>query len=263
VLAAEQSARIESDNARVGLEAQNERLRELDLMKDEFVASVSHELRTPLTSIRGYLELVQDGEAGVLTADAKRFLSIVDRNVGRLQRVVGDLLFVAQVNAGGIGLEPAAVDLRQLARETVDAARPQAAEKDVELRVESEDMPEFDADAARLCQVLDNLISNAVKFTPEGGHVILRTFAQPGRAVIEVADDGMGIPAEEQTRLFERFFRTEAATDAAIQGTGLGLAIVQAIVTAHGGEISVESEVGRGTTVRVFLPVPVARQVAA
>jgi signal transduction histidine kinase len=263
VLAAEQSARIESDTARAALEGQNERLRELDRMKDDFVASVSHELRTPLTSIQGYLELVLDGEAGEVTAEARRFLSVVARNVGRLERVVGDLLFVAQATAGMIAFESSPVDLRELAREAVEAARPHAMEKGVELRGECEAVPQLEADGARLGQVLDNLLSNAVKFTPAGGHVLLRTSARPGQALIEVVDDGMGIPPEEQARLFERFFRTESATNAAIQGTGLGLGIVQAIVTAHGGEVSVDSEVGRGTTVRVLLPAAATHKVAA
>ena len=236
-------------------QSQNERLRELDGMKDDFVASVSHELRTPLTSIRGYLEVVREGEAGELTVEAQHFLGVVDRNAERLQRVVGDLLFVAEVDAGKVSLELRPVNLRELAEDAIEATRLAATGKDVELRLEADDLPEVEADGARLCQVLDNLISNAVKFTPAGGHVTLRTFARDGLAVIEVVDDGMGIPPEEQASLFERFFRAAGATKAAIQGTGLGLAIVQAIVIAHGGQIFLESAVGQGTTFRVELPI--------
>ena len=240
------------------MEGQNERLRELDRMKDDFVASVSHELRTPLTSIRGYLDLVREGEAGELTGEAQHFLSVVDRNADRLLRLVGDLLFVAQVDAGKISLEHGTVDLIDLAREAIDAAGPAAAHKNIELTLETAVLPKLEADRARLSQVLDNLVSNAVKFTPEGGHVEVRVFAEDRLALVEVSDDGMGISVEEQPRLFERFFRTEEAAAGAIQGTGLGLAIVKAIVESHGGVISVESAVGRGTTFRVAFPIPEA-----
>ena len=234
--------------------ARNERLRKLDRMKDDFVASVSHELRTPLTSIRGYLELVLEGEAGEVTADQERFLMIVKRNSDRLLRVVGDLLFMAQVDAGTISLEPDAIDVDQLAREAVDAAGPAAAAKNIRLELELGGVPELQADRARLAQVVDNLVSNAVKFTPDGGRVAVCTFRERDLAVLEVVDTGMGISEEDQKQLFQRFFRTARATEEAIQGTGLGLAIAKAIVEAHDGTITVASSPGEGTTFRVELP---------
>ena len=232
----------------------NRQLRELDRMKDDFVASVSHELRTPLTSIRGYLDLVLDGETGELTDEQGRFLRIVERNADRLLRVVGDLLFVAQADAGKIALETEQIDIGEVAREAVEALRPVAADKHIELTLELGDLGELEADPARLAQVLDNLVSNAVKFTPEGGHVAVRTVRHGDSVILEVADDGMGMSQQEVQHVFRRFFRARAATEGAIQGTGLGLAIVQAIVSAHGGAISVESALGRGTTFRVELP---------
>ena len=241
---------------------QVERLRELDRLKDAFVASVSHELRTPLTSIRGYLELVLDGEGGELTADQERFLQVVDRNAERLLRLVGDLLFVAQVDAGTIALELSGVDLVELAEESVTAARPAAATKGVDLILTAEGLPTIAGDRARLAQLLDNLISNAVKFTPAGGRVDLRVFADDGKAVVEVHDTGIGIPASEQVRLFERFFRASSATEQAIQGTGLGLSIAKAISEAHGGTIAVASEEGEGTTFRVELPLLASARMA-
>ena len=234
--------------------ARNRQLRELDRMKDDFVASVSHELRTPLTSIRGYLDLVLDGETGELTDEQGRFLRIVERNADRLLRVVGDLLFVAQADAGKIALETEQIDIGEVAREAVEALRPVAADKHIELTLELGDLGELEADPARLAQVLDNLVSNAVKFTPEGGHVAVRTVRHGDSVILEVADDGMGMSQQEVQHVFRRFFRARAATEGAIQGTGLGLAIVQAIVSAHGGAISVESALGRGTTFRVELP---------
>jgi PAS domain S-box-containing protein len=237
------------------LESQNERLRELDRLKDEFVALVSHELRTPLTSIRGYLELVLEGEAGDLSDEQRRFLGVVERNAHRLLALVGDLLFLAQMEAGKLSLDVGAVDLSAIAAESVETARPLAEEKDVTLTLATGPLALIAGDRARLAQLLDNLISNGIKFTPPGGRVDVRIRGRRGNAVIEVRDTGMGIPADEQQHLFERFFRTSGATEQAIPGTGLGLAISKAIVHAHGGQITLTSEEGAGTTFRVSIPV--------
>ena len=233
--------------------AANEHLRELDRLKDEFIALVSHELRTPLTSIRGYLEFLLEDADG-LTPDHARFLAVVERNAERLQHLVNDLLFVAQVDAGRLTIQHAEVDLDSLAAEAVEAARVVAAAKQIELTLAAEPVGSLLGDRARLAQLLDNFISNAIKFTPEGGHVAVRTWAEDDRALVSIADSGIGIPADEQARLFERFYRASSATEQAIPGTGLGLAIAKAIVDAHGGAIRVESEVGVGTTFTVGLP---------
>ena len=254
-LALAQEAQAEAERARRTLTEQNKRLRELDRLKDEFLSLVSHELRTPLTSIRGYLDLVLDEEAGELNPEQQRFLRAVERNSGRLLRLVGDLLFVAQADAGRLTLERAKVDLSSVAADCVEGARPVADQKEIELTLATTPVPELVGDRGRLTQVLDNLISNALKFTPEGGRVEVGTAATDGTVVLEVADSGMGIPAVEQPRLFERFFRAASATEQAIPGTGLGLAIVKAIVEAHGGSITLESAPGVGTTFRVELPI--------
>jgi PAS domain S-box-containing protein len=234
---------------------QNERLLELDKLKDEFVALVSHELRTPLTSIRGYLELVLDGEAGDLTEEQRQFLGVVERNADRLLALVGDLLFLAQVEAGKLTLEVGAVDVAALASQSVEAAQPLAEDKNITLTLAAGPVPLLAGDNARISQLVDNLISNALKFTPDRGRVDVRAHALDGSAVIEVRDSGIGIPVDEQGRLFERFFRSSNATERQIQGTGLGLAISKAIVDAHGGQINVASEVNAGTTFRVSLPI--------
>jgi PAS domain S-box-containing protein len=235
--------------------AHNEELRQLDRLKDEFVALVSHELRTPLTSIRGYLELVLEEEAGTLTDEQRQFLGVVERNAHRLLALVGDLLFLAQVEAGKLSLEIGAVDLSAIAAESVETARPLAEDQDITLTLATGPLALITGDRARLAQLLDNLISNGVKFTPPGGRVDVRVKGQRGNAVIEVRDTGMGIPSEEQHHLFERFFRTTKATEQAIPGTGLGLAISKAIVDAHGGQITVASADGGGTTFRISLPI--------
>ncbi|MGH3037402.1 MAG: PAS domain S-box protein [Gaiellaceae bacterium] len=254
LLAAEQDARAIAEAAQHDLAAQNERLRELDRLKDEFIALVSHELRTPLTSIRGYTELLLDGEAGELGEDQRRFLGVVDRNAHRLLHLVGDLLFLAQVEAGKLVLDMGAVELGAVASDSVEAARPQAEAKDITLTLATGPVPLVAGDRARIGQLMDNLVSNAIKFTLEGGRVDVRVRALSKRAVVDVRDSGIGIPATEREHLFQRFYRTSNATELAIQGTGLGLAISKAIVEAHDGRITLTSEEDVGTTFRVELP---------
>jgi PAS domain S-box-containing protein len=254
LLVGEQEARAVAEAAQRDLAAQNERLRELDRLKDEFIALVSHELRTPLTSIRGYTELLLDGEAGDLTDDQRKFLGVVERNSHRLLHLVGDLLFLAQVEAGKLVLDMGTVDLGAVASESVEAARPQAEAKGITLTLATGPVPLIAGDRARIAQLLDNLVSNAIKFTPEQGRVDVRVLTLRKQAILEVRDSGMGIPTGEQEFLFQRFFRTSTATEQAIQGTGLGLAISKAIVEAHSGRITVASEQGSGATFRVALP---------
>ena len=235
------------------LREQNERLRELDRMKDQFVSSVSHELRTPLTSMIGYLELVLGGEVGPVEGEQRHFLEIVNRNCDRLNRLVDDILFVARVDAGRLSLEREWVDLNALAGDSLETARGAAASKRIDLRLSGdESLPELWVDPLRVTQLFDNLLSNAVKFTPESGTVSVTIGRREEVAHIEVRDTGVGIPEEEMGKLFDRFFRASTSTVAA--GTGLGLSIVKSIAEAHGGTISVESEEGVGTAFLVDLP---------
>jgi signal transduction histidine kinase len=241
--------------------------REAERMKDEFSALVSHELRTPLTSIIGYLELLRDDVESNGDDPAARqraqFLTVVDRNARRLLRLVGDLLFVAQVEAGKLSLEESDVDLEAVARESVEAAAPRARDRGVELTLEAEPVPVVRGDRDRLGQALDNLVSNAIKFTPEGGRVVVRLTREADEAVLEVSDTGIGISEADMRQLFQRFFRTQRATSAAIPGVGLGLTIAQAIVHGHEGRISVQSLDGEGTTFRIELPLHRTAEVPA
>jgi len=246
-LAAERDVLLERERA------QNEQLRSLDGMKDEFVALVSHELRTPLTSIRGYVELVLD-DVERLSSEHREFLEIVDRNADRLLHLVSDLLILAQADAGRLSFDWTDVDLLPLVAQCVQAAQPAAERAGIELVLSSAPVEPITGDPARIAQLMDNLISNAIKFTPAGGHVDVVVDASKDSAVIEVRDTGFGISVEDQEQLFERFFRAGTANHLAIAGTGLGLSITKAIVGAHGGSISVESGVNRGTTFRVELP---------
>jgi signal transduction histidine kinase len=228
--------------------------RELDRLKDDFVATVSHELRTPLTSMMGFLEMIREGEAGQLTDEQKRFLAIVYRSSERLQRLVGDLLFVARLDASGLQLHFADIRLDEIAREIVEASSALARSREIVLEADLGELPLVLGDRERLAQLVGNLLSNALKFTPAGGTVTVRTFVDGDDAVLEVADTGIGIPEGEQDRLFQRFFRSSTATEQAIPGTGLGLVISRAIAEAHGGTIGVVSETGEGTCFRVELP---------
>lgn len=236
-------------------QVQNERLRELDRLKDEFIALVSHELRTPLTSIRGYLELVvDDAEAAGLPAEAREWLNVIDRNADRLLSLVEDLLISAQAHSGSLALTQSEFDAGTVVRQCAEACAPAAAARGIRLDCVAEPGLLMTGDPGRIGQVVDNLVSNALKFTPAAGRVELVASRHDGGVRIEVADTGMGIPADEQDRLFDRFFRTARAQDEAIAGAGLGLSIAKAIVEAHRGHISCRSVEGEGTTFAVDLP---------
>jgi signal transduction histidine kinase len=225
--------------------------RQVDRIKDALVATVSHELRTPLTSIVGYLELLNAPKAG-LSEESARYIEVVRRNAGRLQRMVEELLFLARVDAGGLSLEREDVDVVDLARSALGSATPAADAKDITLKFDGPDSASTSADANRLGQVFDNLISNAIKFTPAGGRVTISVNGDDDSIVASVSDTGCGIPEWEQPRLFERFFRSSATQE--VPGTGLGLTIVRAIVESHGGSISCDSVEGKGTTFTFALP---------
>jgi signal transduction histidine kinase len=231
------------------------RLEELDRMRDQFVSTVSHELRSPLTSIRGWIDLLLE-EAEVMDPGHVDALQRVSRNTDRLTRVVGDLLDLYQVDAGDLAMRFEPVDLAAIVRDAVHGmeAGERCAALDVRASVPS-DAVIVSGDAPRLAQVVDNLCSNAVKYTPEGGTVRVSLDIAGDSARLCVADSGIGIPAAEREHLFERFFRASSATERDIKGTGLGLAISKAIVERHCGRIEVaDGDGGVGTAFTVVLP---------
>lgn len=204
--------------------------------------------------MKGYSDLLLTGEGGDLTDQQRLFVEAIARNSGRLERLVGDLLVAAQIETGSFAIETGPVDLGQILAESVDAAKPRAKEKEIELTLEASSLPECSGDGDRLAQLFDNLISNAIKYTPKGGRVEAGLHCKNGHALIEIEDSGIGIPATEQRFLFDRFFRASTAHAAAIPGIGLGLTISKAIAEAHGGKLGVESEEGVGTTFRIKFP---------
>jgi len=222
--------------------------------KNRFVASVSHELRTPLTSIISFAGLLADPESGPLTEEQQDFLEIIERNGSRLIRLVGDLLMLSRLESGAVALEMDDVDPADV---VVTAARGQqltAAERGVELQMRTVPGEPVVGDADRLGQVVDNLLSNAIKFTPPGGRVSATAVPDGEGWTIEISDTGIGVPADEQDRLFGEFFRASNSRTERTPGTGLGLAISKLIVDRHGGELRLMSEEGRGTTAVLRLP---------
>lgn len=249
------AALSDADTARAALSERNESLLELDRFKDRMLALISHDLRSPLTSIRGYVDLLLDKETGPLDADQLRFLDVIKRNAERLDGQIGDLLLVAGIAEGGLPLQRSAVDLPRVVMEAVETAAPAAREKGIELEAACQPLDPIYADGPRLAQVLDNLISNAIKYTPAGGRVDVRSSAKDDWISLTVTDTGLGMTRDELDSIFDPFFRTDDAKERGIKGTGLGLVIVKAIVEGHGGGVRVNSKPGEGSRFTVSLPI--------
>ncbi|GAA1794426.1 HAMP domain-containing histidine kinase [Planosporangium flavigriseum] len=231
------------------LEAQ---LRDLDRSKDVFLSTVSHELRTPLTSISGFVELLADTASGPLTDDQRRMLEIVERNTNRLRGMIEDLLTLSRIETGTFKTVREHTDVTDLVSRAVRAVG-SPANVTVYAHCPAQELV-AEIDPHQIERVLTNLLSNAVKFMPAGGEVVVSVREDGDDVVLSVSDTGMGIPRDEQSDLFTRFFRASNAVEASIPGTGLGLTIVRNIVANHDGEVKLQSEPGEGTTVTVRLP---------
>lgn len=231
------------------LATSNLELLETDRLRDAFVANVTHEFRTPLTAIKGAAENLLDGIAGALSADQREYVEIVRDHATRLTSTVNELLQAARLQGGHVELQPEPLDARAIVEEVASGLQPLARERRVQLEVRGSEA-RVAADREKLRRAVENLISNAVKFTDDGGRVTVEI--RPASDAVEVAvrDTGHGIPPEDLPRLFERFYRGSARRP----GTGLGLSIARNLVRLHGGDITVESEVGRGSEFRVRLP---------
>jgi len=236
---------------------------EADRLKSEFFALVSHELKTPLTAVMGFQELIMQSEGDELSEQGRRYLELIGSSGEELNTRIGDLLLVAEVEAGTFQVDLARVDLAEVVQGSVESARAHAERAGVELSLRQDiDGEEIDGDRRRLGQVVDNLISNALKFTPADGTVSVTTESSNGTCSIEVADTGIGIGAEDRERLFDRFYRASEAREKQIGGVGLGLSIVDAIVNAHNGEVRLESEPGQGSCFILEFPAVVPESVS-
>jgi signal transduction histidine kinase len=244
----------EVEDARKSLEEKAEQLTLTSKYKSEFLANMSHELRTPLNAVTGYTELIQEGLAGPVTERQEGFLEKVKANARHQLRVIEEILEYSRMEGGREEVRVQRVDLSDQLREVASFIEPLAREKNLGFRLRAPSEPlNVETDPAKLRHILLNLLSNAVKFT-ERGDIELRARVSDGTLEIQVADTGVGIRPEDQEKVFEAFAQLEEATTREKGGTGLGLAVARRLARMLGGDVSVESEVGRGSTFTVDLP---------
>jgi two-component system, OmpR family, phosphate regulon sensor histidine kinase PhoR len=230
-------------------------LRKLERVRRDFVANVSHELRTPLTAIQGFAETLL---AGALDdpQNRVRFLEIILEHSRRLARLTEDLLKLSQMDAERLELEIRRLSVQQFIESCIQTTQRSAAEKNLRMAVNlPENLPDVAADRTRLAEVLQNLLDNAIQYTPPGGQITVTASADGDKVTFTVSDTGIGIPQVDQPRIFERFYRVDAARSREVGGTGLGLSIAKHLVEAHGGRIWLDSEVGHGSQFHFTVPI--------
>jgi signal transduction histidine kinase len=244
-------AAIAIENARL-----HERVRRANQAKSEFVSFVTHELRTPMTSIRGYASLLGNEMVGTLSPRQKEFAEAIHRNVDQMKVLVSDLQDISRIEAGQLRLEKQAVSLTGALREAFQATKDEIGDRYHSMRSDiPDDLPEVLGDPTYLRRILVNLLSNARKYTQEGGDIRVRARCLDDTVQCTVIDNGIGISPEDQTQLFTKFFRSEDPAVREMPGTGLGLSLVKHLVEMHGGETRIESQLGRGTAVTFTIPV--------
>jgi len=230
-------------------------LRKLERVRRDFVANVSHEFRTPLTAIQGFSETLLGGAMND-PQNRDRFLGIILEHARRLARLTDDLLMLSKMDADRLELELRRLPVEQLVAGCVETAQPRAVEKDLRLSVNlGKKLPDIAGDRRRLTEVLQNLLDNAIQYTPAGGQIMVSAEKYDGEVVFTVSDTGIGIPQADQPRIFERFYRVDVARSREVGGTGLGLSIAKHLMEAHGGRLWVESEVGQGSQFHFSVPI--------
>src|SRR6266481_5840762 len=238
-------------------------LKRADEMRRDFVANVSHELRTPLSILRGYIETMRD-DPKMPRAECARILEVMEQHSKRLGLLANDLLTLAQLESGSSRLHVSEIDLTQFFAGLIRDWKKEFLAKDLKAIIDvAANVPLLRADEARLREVFDNLLDNAVKYSSKKGEVRLRAARRGDETVLSVSDYGVGIGQEDLPRIFERFYRADKARSRELGGTGLGLSIVKHIAQLHGGRVEAESEVGRGTTIRIVLPLKMTSDRAA
>ncbi|HEX6385713.1 MAG TPA: ATP-binding protein, partial [Anaerolineae bacterium] len=230
-----------------------EELRESDRLKDELVQNVSHELRTPLTFVKGYVDLLMDGEMGLLTAEQQSAIQIISDKTNEITRLIDDIITLQRIDAGNLQL--GLVSMAELVQMAVMAHRLVADKKGLSIEsVLADGKGWVYIDKGRINQVLDNLIGNAMKFSPDGGTITVAVREEGDSVYVIISDQGIGVPAGKRQRIFERFYQVDGSSRRRFGATGIGLAIVKRIIDAHKGKIWVESEVGKGSSFFFVLP---------
>ncbi len=235
--------------------------KKVDQMKNEFVSTVSHELRTPLTSIKGYIDLILEGEAGEINEIQREFLNTVKQNNNRLVALINDLLDISRIESGRVHLRIKPVNFYEIVDETVNTFKTLIDKKSLNLSVSFHDEPPIiNVDRDRICQVMANLLSNAIKYTPANGKIGIDVVNVDGEVFISIKDTGIGISLDDQQYLFTKFYRVDSSLTREIGGSGLGLSICKTIIELHGGRIWVDSEAGKGSVFTVALPVAAQKE---
>jgi two-component system phosphate regulon sensor histidine kinase PhoR len=245
---------FEKDKGAIGIFYDITQIEHLERVRQEFLSNVSHELRTPLTSILAFVETLEDG-AIADEENNQRFLGVIRKNAQRMHHLIDDILELSFIESGKITLTLKSVNLHSLIEEVFTNLSAKAKENRIKLKNEVSKDTFIRADAVRFEQMLTNLIDNAVKFNTKSGSVTVGYLQKNEKDVISISDTGEGISAEHLQRIFERFYRTDRARSREIGGTGLGLAIVKHLARLHGGEVSVNSVLGKGSTFFIELPV--------
>lgn len=230
----------------------NEKLRELDEAKDDFISMASHQLRTPLTSVKGYISMIKEGDAGKITPTQKQMLEQAFFSSQRMVYLIADLLNVSRLRTGKFVIEPKPVDLNKVVGEEIEQLVEIAKSRDLSLEYQApkspKDLPELLLDETKTRQVIMNFIDNAIYYTPAGGHIIVKLIDKPSTIELHITDDGIGVPKSEQPHLFTKFYRAGNARKARPDGTGLGLFMAKKVIIAQNGALIFESHEGKGST---------------
>lgn len=237
----------------------SERLEQLDKSRNQFVSNASHELKTPLSTMKILIETILY-QSPIDPDMTKEFLTDVNKEIDRLNRIVSDLLTLVNIDSGGMKLNLTDINLNDLLLEQVKRLAPLSRENGIELECSAKELMEVNGDSVKLTQVIYNVIDNAIKYTPRGGEVHISLTRSGKRAIIRIADTGIGVPAADLPHIFDRFYRVDKARSRATGGTGLGLSIVKQIVLLHGGNITAASEEGKGTTFTIDLPLSAKKE---
>jgi two-component system sensor histidine kinase BarA len=243
------------EDSREKLKGAYDQLRGLDKLKAEFLAYTSHELKTPLTPVLLQAQMLQEGDFGKLSEEQKKSIDIIIRNMSTLNHLIGDVLDVAKIEAKSLKIFPIKQHLEKIVNESLESLKPMASAKNIKISLSMPALPEVYFDATRIKQVLDNILNNAIKFTPENGLINILVEKKGDQILINVADNGIGISKDNLDHLFKPFSQVSASYQLKQKGTGLGLVICKGIVEQHGGKIGVNSTLGKGSTFWFTLPI--------